>query len=144
VNKSINKLFSSEHNFHYTNKAIAILSEALLHFMLTTTALPSERKIQVNSELIIDVVIPSLRRLKSIPDKSIIIKIIKKNEQLNEISKLEFLQPNSDNIWLISAKPLSMTKYKTYSVLPNSYSHIIVDINNFLQQTGDRSFRFIH
>jgi hypothetical protein len=26
----------------------------------------------------------------------------------------------------------------------NNYSNIIIDINNFLKETGDKSFRFIH
>ncbi len=143
LNKSISTLLASEGKLDYSTKAIVILGEALLHYMLTISALPSERKIQVNTELVIDVIIPSLRFLKANPDKSIIIQFIKEDGELNKISKLKFFQPNSENIWLISAKPVSMTKYKTYSLLPNSYSHIIIDINNFLKKTGDRSFRLI-
>jgi hypothetical protein len=56
---------------------------------------------------------------------------------------LEFLQPNNKNIWLISTKPLS-TKHTTYTVSPDEYSNIIIDINKFLKETGDKSFRFIH
>jgi hypothetical protein len=143
LNKSIRALVAYEGKPHYSTKAIVILGEALLHYMLTVSALPSQRKIQVNGELVIDVIIPSLRFLKSNPHKSIIIQFIKEKRQLDKISKLKFFQPNSENIWLISAKPISMTKYKTYSLLPNSYSHIIIDINNFLKKTGDRSFRLI-
>ena len=71
---------------------------------------------------------------------------------LNKTSQLEFLQPNHENIWLISAKPLSATKYTTYTVFPknsglhnySNYSNIIIDIDNFLKETRDKSFRFIH
>jgi hypothetical protein len=63
---------------------------------------------------------------------------------------MEFLQPNYENMWLVSAIPLSRTKYPMYGLFPNAgsfsnnYSNIIIDINNFLNETGDKSFRFIH
>ena len=139
---------NDDENDNY-NIIIATLCEMLLHFMLTICTLPSERKIQVKNDLILDVIIPNLQNLKTRPDKSIIIQIIKdKIMDLNKTSQLEFLQPNHENIWLISAKPLSATKYTTYTVFPNSglhnYSNIIIDIDNFLKETKDKSFRFIH
>jgi hypothetical protein len=108
--------------------------------MLTICALPSERKIRVKNDLILDVIIPNLKNLKTKPDKSIIIQIIKdKVLDLNTTSQLDFLQPNHENIWLISAKPLSTTKYTTYTVYPNArlhnYSNIILDVDNFLKET---------
>ena len=112
--------------------------------MLTICTLPSQRKIQVKNDLVLDVIIPSLQSLKTKPDKSIIVQIIKDKMDLNKIPQLEFLQPNEQNIWLISAKPLSTTKYKTYSVLSHECSNTIIDIYNFLKETGDKSFRFIH
>jgi hypothetical protein len=143
IRKSIRKI-ASESNDDYYDDAIATLCEALLHFMLTICTLPSQRKIEVKNDLVLDVIIPSLQSLKTKPAKSIIIQIIKDNADLNKISQLKFLQPNEENIWLISAKPLSTTKYKTYSVFSNEYSNIIIDIYNFLRMTGDKSFRFIH
>ena len=128
---------------------IATLCEVLLHFMLTICTLPSERKIRVKTDLILDVIIPNLQSLKINPDKAIIIQIIKdKMMDLNITSQLEFLQPNHENIWLISAKPLLRTKYTTYSVFPNTglhnFSNIIIHIDNFLKEIRDKSFRFIH
>ena len=127
---------------------IAILCEALLHFMLTVSTLPSERKVEIRYGLTIDVVIPNLLTLKTRPDKSIIVQIIKDVEDFNKISQLEFLQPNSQNIWVISSKPFLTTRYTEYMVFPNfgrhKYSHIIIDINKFLTETGDNSFRFVH
>jgi hypothetical protein len=128
---------------------IATLCEVLLHFMLTICTLPSERKIRVKNDLILDVIIPNLQSLKTKPDRSIIIQIIKdKMMDLNKILQLEFFQPNHENIWLISSKPLLTTKYTTYCVFADAglhnYSNIIIDIENFLKKTGDKSFRFIH
>jgi hypothetical protein len=133
------------------NITIATLCEVLLHFMLTICTLPSERKIRVKNDLILDVIIPNLQSLKIKSDKSIIIQVIKDKTMmdLNKTSQLEFLQPNHKNIWLISATPLSAIKYTIYTVFPNSallhnYSNIIIDIDNFLKETEDKSFRFIH
>ena len=128
---------------------IVTLSEALLHFMLTICTLPSERRITPKNNLVLDIVVPNLQRLNTKPEQSLIIQFIKEDQELNKIPKLESLQPNYKNIWLISAKPLSSTKYTTYSVLSNTglnnkYSDIIIDVYEFLKQTGDKSFRLIH
>lgn len=145
MNKCITKLTYESSDDDIT---IATLCEILLHFMLTICTLPSERKIRVKNDLTIDVIIPNLQSLKTKPDRSIIIQIIKDKIDLNRILQLEFFQPNYENIWLISAKPLSATKYTTYTVFPNSglpnYSNIIIDIDDFLKETGGKSFRFIH
>jgi hypothetical protein len=147
MGKSIANI-ASESNDDY-NVTIATLCEGLLHFMLTICTLPSERKIHVKDDLVLDIIIPSLQRLRTKPDKSIIIQIIKENLELNKIPQLEFLQPNQENIWLISAKPISITtKYTKYSVFSDGglhrYSNIVIDIKNFLKETGDKSFRFVH
>jgi hypothetical protein len=149
MSKCITKLTYESNDDDDFNITIVTLCEVLLHFMLTICTLPSERKIRVKNDLILDVIVPNLQSLKTKPDKSIIIQVIKdKMMDLNKTSQLEFLQPNHENIWLISAKPLSATRYTTYTVFPNSglhnYSNIIIDIDNFLKETEDKSFRFIH
>ncbi len=145
MNECIRKLSYESNDDDIT---IVTLCEVLLHFMLTICTLPSERKIRINSDLVLDVIIPNLQSLKIKPDKAIIIQIIKDKIDLNITSQLEFLQPNHENIWLISAKPLLRTKYTTYSVFPNTglhnFSNIIIHIDNFLKETRDKSFRFIH
>jgi hypothetical protein len=142
MNKCIGGLISAELSSDH-DRLIGTLSEAVLHFMLTISTLPSERKIRLNGELVIDVVIPSLRNLKANPSKSIIVQFIKQGQELNKVSKLQFIQPNSENIWVVFHRPLTATKYKTYSI-PDSYSNIIVDIHNFLKQSGDKSLRFVY
>ena len=143
---------NEEEDDYFYETVVTTLSEALLHFMLTICTLPSERKILIKDDLVVDVIIPNLQSLKTKSDKSVIIQIIKEKPELNKISRLEFLQPNHKNIWLISAKPVSTTKYTAYYLLPsaklnnnnNNFSNIIIDIDNFLRQTGDKSLRFIH
>jgi hypothetical protein len=153
MNKCIAKLcFKSNDNSgddYFYEKSIVALSEALLHFMLTICTLPSERRITPKNNLVVDIVVPNLQRLKTKPEQSLIIQFIKEDQELNKIPQLVSLQPNCKNIWLISAKPLSSTKYTTYSVFSNTgssnrYSDIIIDVYDFLKQTGDKSFRLIH
>ena len=155
MKRCITKLGSEsneEEDDYFYGTVVTTLSEALLHFMLTICTLPSERKILIKDDLVVDVIIPNLQSLKTKSDKSVIIQIIKEKPELNKISRLEFLQPNHKNIWLISAKPVSTTKYTAYYLLPsaklnnnnNKFSNIIIDIDNFLRETGDKSLRFIH
>jgi hypothetical protein len=109
MSKCIAKLASESNDDiddYFYGTIVTILSEALLHFMLTICTLPSERKIAIKNDLVLDVIIPSLQSLKAKPEKSVIVQIIKENLELNKISQLESLQPNHKNIWLISAKPL--------------------------------------
>jgi hypothetical protein len=126
----------------------ATLCEALLHFMLTISTLPSERKVTVRDDLTIDIVIPHLAGLRRDPDRSVLIQIIKdKKADLNRVRELEIIQPNLRNIWLVASRPLSVTKYIVYSIFPDNalhrYSNIIIDIDKFLRDVKDKSFRFI-
>ena len=144
----ISKLAQIDSNANNNEEIIATLSEALLHFMLTVCTLPSERKIHVDT-LTLDVVIPNLQTLKRKPGRSIIVQIIKDKKDFHKISQLELLQPNYRNIWLLCVKPRSVKKYRIYGVFTNtdiynSYSRMIIDLNDFLEEAGDKSFRFIH
>lgn len=138
---------SSDDYLH--EKVVTTLSEALLHFMLIICTLPSERRIRLD-DLVLDIAVPNLHKLKTKPEKSIIVQFINRSHELSRISRLESLQPYYKNIWLISARRLQLTtKYTTYYVLSNGvlsskYSNVMIDIYNFLKQTGDKSFRFIH
>src|SRR5215469_10905205 len=96
-----------ESNVSNKDETIAGLGEALLHFMLTVCIIPSERKIQVKDNLILDVVIPNLQSLHRTPDKSIIIEIIRNKMDLDKISQLDLIQENCKNIWLLSVIPFS-------------------------------------
>ncbi|MBV9176198.1 MAG: hypothetical protein JO327_05715 [Nitrososphaeraceae archaeon] len=153
MSKCIAKLdFESNHDnedqFYAT--IVTTLSEALLHFMLTICTIPSERKIAIKNDLSLDVIVPSLQSLKVKPERSIIVQFIKEKMDLNKVPQVESLQPHHKNIWLISAEPLSLTtKHIKYYIMPNAephnkFSNIIIDIDNFLRETGDKSFRLVH
>ena len=142
-------MLTSELNGNVSDIITGTLCEALLHFMLTISTLPSERKIAIGDNLTIDVVIPSLASLRRDPNRSIIIQIIKdRSTDLNKAKDLEFLQPKSQNVWLIAPSPISISKYVNYTIFSNQgsrkYAHIITDIDKFLRDVKDRSFRFVH
>jgi hypothetical protein len=124
------------------------LCEALLHFMLTASTLPSARKTEVNKKLKIDLAIPNVRCLMKNPQKALVIAIIREPENIKKISQLKSIQPEIDNIWLISARPLQIPHLGNYSVFQGGSSKrfcdIIIDIKKFLRKSGDKSIRFVH
>jgi hypothetical protein len=126
------------------DEALATLCEALLHFMLTASLLPSERKVSVRGADL-DVIIPSIRILTKSPEKSLVIQVIRENDLGAKVKQAESIQPHSENIWLVSAKELK-TSHRNYHLGPMSiqYSHIVPDISTFLAEKGGRGLRLLH
>jgi hypothetical protein len=126
------------------DESLADLCEALLHFLLTASLLPSERKVNLKGAEL-DLVVPSLKMLKKDPDKALVIQIIRENEELAELEHTKSIQPYDENIWLVSARKLD-TYHKNYyvgsSLFP--YSRIIIDINAFLVRKGHRGLKLLH
>jgi hypothetical protein len=122
----------------------ADLCEALLHFLLTASMLPSERKINLKGTEL-DLVIPSSKMLKKNPDKTLVIQIIRRDDELAELGHTKSVQPYDENIWLVSARKLD-TYHKNYyidsSLFP--YSKILPDINAFLVRKGHRGLKLLH
>ncbi len=133
-------------------ETIGTLFEALLHFMLTVSTLPSTRKVRINNT-VLDIIIPNFHMLKSSPNKSLLIQIAKETNDINQgkIKTVARFQPDDKNLWVISKNPLSIgcinyTFYPGEKAISSrerrDYSDIIVDIHKFLEQTGDKSLRF--
>lgn len=122
---------------------IVRLCEALLHFMLTASLLPSERKVTVHG-VDLDIVIPSVRVLNKSPDKSLIIQMIR-NDLTRKLSQTMSVQPNNENIWLISAKQLK-TDHRNYHLGMGDFPfpRIISDISRFLSEKQDRGLKLLH
>jgi hypothetical protein len=120
------------------------LCEALLHFMLTASLLPSERKISWKGSGL-DLVIPSLKMLSKSPEKVLVIQIIKINAELTKIKHAESVQPYDANIWIVSSRRLEVD-HKNYYIGSREfpYSRIILDINAFLVGKGDRGLKLLH
>ncbi len=128
------------------DKSTVSLCEALLHFMLTSSGLPSERKVSVGGKQL-DIIIPSLRLLKKSHAKSIVIQLAGNIEEADQkIAQASILQPEHQNIWLVSAKGLTK-EVKNYCVTKGQgfdYSTILLDIDDFLRDNNVRSLPFLH
>ena len=128
----------------FDDESLIDLCEALLHFMLTASLLPSERKVTWRGAEL-DVVIPSVKMLNKSPDKTLVIQIIKGNGVLKKIKNAKSVQPHDVNIWTVSARRLEID-YRNYylgsSLFP--YPRIVIDISAFLVQKGDRGLRLLH
>ena len=127
-----------------SEESLVDLCEALLHFLLTASLLPSERKVNLKG-IELDLVVPSLKMLKKDPDKALVLQIIRENEELAELERTKSMQPNDENIWLVSARKLD-THHKNYYVGSRlfPYSRIIIDINAFLVRKGNRGLKLLH
>jgi hypothetical protein len=136
------------------DESIGSLCEALLHFMLTASTFPSVRKVKID-KINLDIVIPNLHTLSNSPDKAIVIQIPKEAKSItkHEQKNIRKIQPNIKNLWIVTKEPL-LGDYINYSVesgnnskassLIRYFRDIIVDIDTFLEQTKDRTFRFFH
>ena len=126
------------------DELLGTLCEATLHFMLTVTLLPSERKVNVNGTDL-DIVIPSVRFLKKQPEKTLIIQLVKKSNDIAKIKEIELIQPHRNNIWVISTKPVNID-HKNYHLdsVDSSYAKIILDINAFLVDRGVKGLKLLH
>ena len=134
----------SKLGYNVDDETFATLCEALLHFMLTVSMLPSERKMNWKGADL-DIVVPSLKILSKNPGKALIIQIIKRNAELTKIEQAESVQPCYGNIWIVSARPLKIVRKNYYlSSAHFPYSMIISDINAFLVANGNRGLKLLH
>ena len=116
---------------------LIVLCEALLHFILTASGYPSQRKITFNNQEI-DIVIPDLRTLKTKPNNSLIIKFYKDHSALEDLKNIERIQPHTNNIWIVSTIPIR-AKYLNYVLYRNSDSeknNILYPVNDNLTEKG--------
>jgi len=119
------------HDFNINQKLLSSLCEAFLHFLLTTSSLPSQRKIMLR-EIEIDLVIPDIKTFLKDPEKAIIIKFDKDSSTLKYINRLNVIQPNTANIWIVSSTPVT-NYHRNYIIYINKeeeYSHHLFENKN--------------
>ena len=121
LSKTIGTIYEKKENIDsgYNNfeKPISILCEAFLHFLLTITSLPSQRKVMLK-ELEIDLIIPDIKTLFKDPKKTLIIKFDKDSSTIEYIKKIDNIQKNKENIWIVSSSPLDIN-YRNYVIYKN-------------------------
>ncbi len=112
---------------------LGTIAEGLTHYLLTLAMIPSQRKISFES-VDVDIVIPDTRTLSTNPDEAVIIYFPKtdKLQTIKEnISKIEKIQPKSDNVWIVVNKPIP-TNAKAYTLDKEfSFAKIINDLISF-------------
>jgi hypothetical protein len=130
------------------------LAEGLMHYLLAITITPSQRKINIcNTE--VSILVPGASDLKKNPDKVIIIQFLKGDEveYTKTINELLKIQPNLNNIWLISYRPVVTTfVLKNFVIDEESiqnkeivqpFSKVMIEINGFLHRINYTGFRII-
>ncbi len=132
LSKTITTIYEKKENIDSDSnnfeKPLSILCESFLHFLLTTTSLPSQRKIMLN-ELEIDLIIPDIKTLYKDPKKTLIIIFYKDSSTSEYIKKLDNIQKNKENIWLVSSTPLDIN-YRNYVLYENKEEYQTLFTNN--------------
>jgi hypothetical protein len=118
--KNKDKEMLANDNYNDSEKPLSLLCEAFLHFLLTTTSLPSQRKIMLK-DVEIDLVIPDLKSLNKDPKKSLIIKFDKNASTINYIDRLHNNIPiDRENVWIVSPMPLDInSRNRNYVIYKN-------------------------
>lgn len=127
-------------------EGLGILATGLLHYLLTNTLIPSQRKIDYNG-IQIDIIIPDLKTLEIDPKKTLIVCIPKTIDKIiieQKLDQLQKIQPIKDNIWLVTTKKLDF-QTKTYVIEKKnaSFSKIIHDIGQFVNVQGQNKFKIL-
>jgi hypothetical protein len=128
------------------DESVGILATGLLHYLLTNALINSQRKIEYEgSEL--DIVVPDVKTLEKDPKKTLLICIPKSSDMtiINEkISKLEKIQSEKENIWLVLSKDIPVGK-KSFilSKENNTFSKIIFEIAQFSNVHGTDKFKIL-
>ena len=126
------------------DEELGTLCEALLHFMLTASLLPSERKVTVGG-VDLDIVIPSTKSLTKNPDKALVMQVIKVAGDKDRVAQAAQAQPNLENVWTVSAKSLH-SGARNYSLdgIKFNYLALVSDIHAFLGAKGNSGLKLLH
>ncbi len=127
-------------------ESLGILATGILHYMLTSTMLGSQRKVEHNG-IEVDIIIPDLKTLEQDPKKTLIIlipKTLDKKEIKEKLNQLQKIQPEKQNIWVVLTQDLGFD-YKTYVIQKenSSFSKIIFDIAQFVNVQGHNKFKIL-
>lgn len=123
-----------------TDENLGIFAESLMHYLLTTSLIPSQRKIVVNNTEL-DLVIPDSKTLISKPNNSLLIFFAKSKDwqQIkHRYQQLNKLQPQKNNIWVVTSHDFE-TDCKVYSINREmSFSKILDDLTAFVSPNQAR------
>lgn len=126
--------------------ALGVLATGILHYLLTSALLNSQRKVVYNG-IELDIVIPDTKTLKKDSKMSLVICIPKSSDKQiieEKISQLEKIQPNKENIWVVLSEYVDLNK-KTFVLSKDnaSFSKIIFEIAQFSNVGGANKFKIL-
>ena len=128
------------------HESVGVLATGLLHFLLTSALLTSQRKVK-HQGLDVDIVIPDLKTLEKDPKKTLIICIPKTNDKntiTQKLVDLQKIQPEIKNIWLVLSEELGFERsYVLDKKKNNTFSKIIFDIAQFVNVQGQNKFKIL-
>lgn len=94
---------------------LEIISTGLLHYILTKSMMPSQRKTSMNG-IDMDIVIPGLRELRYNSQNALVIVICCDTRVAGyRLAQTGTIQPTSDNIWLLT-QDTDTSHARTYSI----------------------------
>ena len=128
------------------DESVGILATGLLHYLLTNALITSQRKVEYDGNEL-DIVVPDVKTLEKDPKKTLLICIPKSSDITiinEEISKLEKIQSEKENIWLVLSKDVPVGK-KSFilSKENNTFSKIIFEIAKFSNVSGSNKFKIL-
>ncbi|HEV2193466.1 MAG TPA: hypothetical protein VGR54_07620 [Nitrosopumilaceae archaeon] len=114
------------------SEKIISFAEGLVHYLLTIALISSQRKITFSS-VDVDVVIPDISTLSSMPENALVIAFPKTNDPIalkKKVAELIKIQPHKENIWFVLEKdlPLEVKTYKIDNSDKEPFTNIINDI----------------
>ena len=126
--------------------AVRVLATGILHYLLTTALINSQRKTEYQG-MELDIVVPDIKTLEKDPKMTLIICIPKSsNKQIVEekINQLEKIQPIKENIWVVLTEEIEIGKKSFVLAKGNSsFSKIIFEIAQFSNVGGANKFKIL-
>lgn len=118
------------------SEILGTFAEGLIHYLLTTALIPSQRKITFN-DVYVDIIIPDIKILGTSPRDALVISFPKTNDVLtikNRLVEIAKIQPIKENIWLVLENEVDVGT-RIYVISHKGeflFSNIINDIIGFL------------
>ena len=128
------------------DESVGILATGLLHYLLTNALITSQRKVEYEGEEL-DIIVPDVKTLEKDPKKTLLICIPKSSDIKiieDKVSKLEKIQSEKDNIWLVLSENIP-TEKKSFVLSKdnNTFSKMIFEIAKFSNVGGSNKFKIL-
>jgi len=128
------------------DEAIGVFATGILHYLLTNALINSQRKVEYQG-IELDIIVPDVKTLEKDPKKTLLVCIPKSSDSKiieERVSKLEEIQSEKENIWLVLSKDIP-TRKKSFvlSKERNTFSKIIFEIAKFSNVGGSNKFKIL-